>query len=219
MDDNLNKKYYFFCDESGNDAEHPVIGCVIVEEDVYSNLLIKIKQKYNIYENENSKFEEIHFATFKSEVSLINFTFNIINDVCHDVRFYALILNEKIDNNNKKDHYYNVLLSTILKDLNIEQYQIKKIVIDKYKKQDKQKIGNFECHFINSKHKISKSDFSYFLQICDCLIGSVRYIKNSESKKSNTLDAFCGKVKTMFALDKLISISENKNWIVKDYKK
>lgn len=217
MDNDVNEKYYIFCDESGNDAEHPVIGCVIVEKDVYNNLLKIIKPKYNNYEKENQKFEEIHFATFKSEVPLINFTLDIVNDVSNDICFYSLILNEKIDNNSKKDHYYNVLLNEMIKDLNIRKFQIEKIVVDKYKKQDKQKIGNFECHFVNSKHKISKLDFSYFLQICDCLIGPVRYIKNNKKNKSDTLNAFCGNIKTMFRLNELTSIKEN--WIVKDYKK
>lgn len=217
MDDNINKKYYIFCDESGNDASHPVIGCVIVEKDVHNNLLKIIKPKYTNYEEKNPKFEEIHFANFKSEASLINFTLDIVNDVSDNICFYSLILNEKIEHNNKKDHYYNILLNEMIKDLDIRKFQIEKIVVDKYKKQDKQKIGNFECHFVNSKHKISKLDFSYFLQICDCLIGPVRYIKNNKKNKSDTLNAFCGNIKTMFRLNELTSIKEN--WIVKDYKK
>ena len=217
MDDNLNEKYYFFCDESGNDAEHPVIGCVIVKKSVYNNLLMIIKQKYDEYEKKNSNFEEIHFATFKSEAELVNFTLDIIKNVSKHICFYSLILNEKIDNNNKKDHYYNILLNKMLEDLVIKQSQVDKVLIDKYKKQDKQKIGNFECNFVNSKHRISKTDFSYFIQICDCLVGSVRYIKNNHKNKSDIMSAFCSNIKKTFLLDKLITI--NKNWIVKDYKK
>ena len=225
MDDNLNEKYYFFCDESGNDAEHPAIGCVIVKEDDYNNLLNAIKQKYYEYEKENEQFEEIHFACFKDKErdNIIQFVNNVINCIVSKVSFYALILNEKIDNNNKKDHYYNVLLNKMFEDFDIKQFQIDKIVIDRYKKQDKQKIGNFECNFVNSKHKISKSDFSYFLQICDCLIGSVRHIKNNnifvnvKYKKNDIRNNFCSFIKDKFELDNLITIT--KNWIVKEYKK
>ena len=224
MDNDINKKYYIFCDESGNDASHPVIGCVIVEKDVYNNLLKIIKQKYYEYEKENEQFEEIHFACFKNKEqdNIIQFVKNVINCIVSKVSFYALILNEEINNGNKKDHYYNILLNEMIKDLDIRKFQIEKIVVDKYKKQDSQKIGNFECNFIDSKHKISKTDFSYFIQICDCLIGSVRHIKNNNifvnvKYKNDIRNDFCNFIKDEFKLDNLITIT--KNWIVKEYKK
>lgn len=217
MDNDVNEKYYIFCDESGNDASHPVIGCVIVEKDVYNNLLKIIKPEYHIYEKKDTKFKEIHFAHFTETTNFIHFALDVISNISHYIRFYSLILNEKIDNNNKKDYYYNVLFNKMLEDFDIKQFQIDKIVIDRYKKQDKQKIGNFECIFVNSKHKISKNDFSYFIQICDCLVGSVRYIKNNKKNSSDRLNAFCENVKSIFSLDELISVKEN--WIVKDHKK
>ncbi|MBQ7552401.1 MAG: DUF3800 domain-containing protein [Rickettsiales bacterium] len=215
MDD---ERYYIFCDESGNDNKHPVVGCVVIEKKKYDELLSIIKPKYLEYEKQNPKFEEIHFATFKSEHELVKFTLDIIQYVSERICFYSLILNEKIDNNNKKDHYYNILLNKALEDFNIEKEQIKQIAIDNYnKKQERRKIGKFECCFIDSQHKKSNSDLSYFLQICDCLIGTVRYIKNNQKNKSDIISAFCNDIKNIFSLDNLITI--NQNWIVKDYKK
>ena len=131
MDDNTNKKYYILCDESGNDTHNPVIGCVIVEKDVYNNLLKIIKPEYHIYEKKDTKFKEIHFAYFTETTNFIHFALDIISNISHYIRFYSLILNEKIDNNNKKDYYYNVLFNKMLEDFDIKQFQIDKIVIDR----------------------------------------------------------------------------------------
>ena len=153
MDD---ERYYIFCDESGNDNKHPVVGCVVIEKKKYDELLSIIKPKYLEYEKQNPKFEEIHFAKLNDKENDIDFTKNqIMNCVSKYFRFYSLILYEQIDNNNKKDRYYNIVLNKALEDFNIKQFQIEKIVIDKYKKQDRQKIGNFECCFIDSKYKKS----------------------------------------------------------------
>ena len=216
MDNDVNEKYYFFCDESGNDAEHPVVGCVIVEASKFKELLSEIKPKYLEHEKYDAKFEEIHFANFKDTLSTIQLTLNVIGCVYTNVRFYSLILNEKIDTISKKDQYYNILIKQVIKEFAINEYQIKNIFIDKYTKDGKREIGKFDVNFIDSKHKISQLDFSYFIQICDVLAGCIRYKKNKKSFNSRQ-DDFCDNVKTLLKLPKLISIDEN--WIVKEYKK
>ena len=212
------ERYYIFCDESGNDNEHPVVGCVVVEKKKYDELLSIIKPKYLEYEKQNPKFEEIHFAKLNDKENDIDFTKNqIMNCVSKYFRFYSLILYEQIDNNNKKDRYYNIVLNKALEDFNIKQFQIEKIVIDKYKKQDRQKIGNFECCFIDSKYKISNSDYSFCIQLCDVLVGCIRHIKKNKNIDSDIRNDFCKFIKNEFKLNNLISINEN--WICKEYKK
>ena len=217
------ERYYIFCDESGNDNEHPVVGCVVVEKKKYDELLSIIKPKYLEYEKQNPKFEEIHFVSFKGTYAkfkkidrLYEFTKHILSCVKNDVRFYSLILNEKIDASSQKYKYYNILLNKVCEDFNIKQSQIEKVIIDKYQKQDQEKIGNFECYFVDSKHKKSNSNCSYFIQICDCLVGSVRYVKNY-TKNIEMVIGFCDFIKKEFNINDIISI--NNNYIVKDYKK
>ena len=212
-----NDKYYIFCDESGNDNKHPIVGCVVIEKKKYDELLSIIKPKYLEYEKQNPKFKEIHFANLRDELFSIKFTLDIINDASEYISLYSLILNEEIDNNNKKDYYYNILLNKALIDFDIKQFQIEKIVIDKYKKQDRQKIGSFECHFIDSKYKKSNSDYSYFIQICDVLVGCIRHIKKNKNVNSDIRNDFCEFIKNEFKLNNLISINEN--WICKEYRK
>ena len=212
-----NDKYYIFCDESGNDNKHPIVGCVVIEKKKYDELLSIIKPKYLEYEKQNPKFEEIHFANFKNIRKDVVFAKTILQSVCKNIVFYSLILNEDTNNNNKKDRYYNILLNKALGNFDIKQFQIEKIVIDKYKKQDRQKIGNFECCFIDSKYKKSNSDYSYFIQICDCLIGAINYIKNNTKKADDRRLEFCEFICKIFDLHTIITLTDK--WKVKEYKK
>lgn len=190
-EDNKKDKLFVFCDESGIDAGLPVFGGICID-------------KKNIKEI-NRKINELKKGAWNDELKYNRITRNIklnslknIIDVCFEkIDFRAIILDKPFyqleHNQSFYKCYYELLYHQFIKENDYEHvdifidelpvdpridFNVKKLKYALNAKSDyKDTISNLQ--HIGSKN--SQHTYANLLQLCDILIGAVRFEKNAIS--------------------------------------
>lgn len=190
----------FYCDEScyleHDKSKYMVLGMVFCPKSSYKqikNKILKLKEKYNINKNAETKWSKISNSRYLYYKELIEYFFEPTTDLA----FNGIVVDKKKLKHGefKQSHnefYYKIMYYMISH--KISSFDYNKIYIDEKDTHNAERVRtlekilkiNYKSYFFNTIKPIQviKSHESQLMQLTDILTGAISYDLNNKEKIS-----------------------------------